>query len=130
MAYDIFTDINLNQNEILEFAYENLAAAPSSPVVGQTYFDTVLGYSRTWDGAVWQAGSAAGNKYATNVGTGLATTFTITHNLGTRDVVVSVFNNTTFNEALATVSHTTINTITVTFTIPPVLNGYRVVVIS
>lgn len=128
MSYDIFTPINLHQNQIEEFAFENLAVAPASPVNGQVYFDTVLGYARTWDGAVWTAMSPAGASYATNIGDGLALAYTVTHNLGTRDVVVSVFNNTTFNESLAVVQHTTVNTLTITFTLPPLLNQYRVVV--
>jgi len=130
MTYDIFTDISLNKNQIKQFAYDNLSAAPSSPVVGQTYFDTVLGYPRTWDGSAWQAGSAAGDKFATNVGDGLALSYPVTHNLGTKDVSVTVFNIATGAEVLAAVTHTSTSVVTIVFTIPPALNAYRVVVMA
>ena len=35
-----------------------LPAAPSSPDAGDTYFDTTLGFLRTWDGLVWVAGGS------------------------------------------------------------------------
>jgi hypothetical protein len=39
----------------LESAYLGvLAAAPASPVEGQTYYDSVLHKMRTWDGTAWQ----------------------------------------------------------------------------
>jgi hypothetical protein len=34
--------------------FVTLSAAPSSPVKGQTYFDTTLNKARTWDGTAWQ----------------------------------------------------------------------------
>lgn len=34
--------------------FVSLAAAPSSPVEGQTYYDTTLHKVRTWDGTAWQ----------------------------------------------------------------------------
>lgn len=37
-----------------------LDTAPPSPIVGETYFDTVLKAVRTWDGATWVSGTSAG----------------------------------------------------------------------
>ena len=34
-----------------------LAAAPTSPTVGDTYYDTTIGAARTWTGAAWIAWS-------------------------------------------------------------------------
>ena len=34
--------------------FEKLAAAPTDPVEGRTYYDTTLSKVRTWDGAAWQ----------------------------------------------------------------------------
>lgn len=130
---DVLNTMDMNQNETEEFVLDNLAVAPAAPVAGQMYFDTVLGIPRTWDGAAWlSAAPAVGavSKYATDIGDGIALAYVVTHNLGTRDVVVSLFNNTTFDEAIATVDHTTVNTITVIFAIPPLLNAYRVTVIG
>lgn len=69
------------------------------------------------------------SKYATNVGDGSATSYTITHNLGTRDVIVSVYEASgTYAEVICDVNHATTNTITLLFSVAPTLNQYRVVV--
>lgn len=133
MPIDILNTVDMNQNETEEFVLDNLAAAPVTPVPGQMYFDTILDIPRTWDGLAWlSAAPAVGavTKVATDVGDGIALAYVVTHNLGTRDVVVSLFNNTTFDESIATIDHTTINTITVIFALPPLLNAYRVTVIG
>jgi hypothetical protein len=68
-------------------------------------------------------------KYATNVGDGTATSYTITHNLATRDVIVSLYDNVSpYAEVMADIEHTTTNTITLLFSIAPTNNKYRVVV--
>jgi hypothetical protein len=69
------------------------------------------------------------SKYAANVGDGSATSITITHNLGTRDVVVTVYEATgSYAEVICDVNHATTNTITLLFSVAPTLNQYRVVV--
>jgi len=69
------------------------------------------------------------SKYASNVGDGSATSYTITHNLGTRDVIVSVYEATgSYAEVICDVNHATTNTITLLFSVAPTLNQYRVVV--
>jgi hypothetical protein len=69
------------------------------------------------------------SKYATNVGDGSATSYTITHNLGTRDVIVSVYESTgSYAEVVCDVNHATTNTITLLFSVAPTSNQYRVVV--
>ena len=69
------------------------------------------------------------SKYATNVGDATNTSYTITHNLNTRDVVVTVYEATgTYAEVICDVQHSTANTITLLFSIAPTLNQYRVVV--
>lgn len=69
------------------------------------------------------------SKYATNVGDGSATSYTITHNLGTRDVIVSVYEaGSPYAEVICDVNHATTNTITLLFSVAPTSNQYRVVV--
>jgi hypothetical protein len=68
-------------------------------------------------------------KYAANVGDGSATSYTITHNLNTRDVIVSVYETTgSYAEVVCDVNHATANTITLLFSVAPTSNQYRVVV--
>jgi hypothetical protein len=66
--------------------------------------------------------------YGANVGNGSSATFILTHNLNTRDVHVAFYDNTTYNEVVADVQATSVNTVTVSFTNPPTLNQYRVVI--
>jgi hypothetical protein len=53
MARKFLTPIDLSKLELQNAAIQNLATAPSSPAVGQIYFDTALGYLRTWTGSAW-----------------------------------------------------------------------------
>jgi hypothetical protein len=68
-------------------------------------------------------------KYAANVGNGSATSYTITHNLGTRDVIVSIYDNSSpYAEVICDVQHTSTTAITLLFSVAPTSNQYRVVV--
>jgi hypothetical protein len=68
-------------------------------------------------------------KYGADVGDGSATSYTITHNLGTRDVQVTVYDNSApYAEVICDVNHATTNTITLLFSVAPTSNQYRVVV--
>lgn len=55
MSKKFLTNLDLTQNQILNVAVHNNAGAPSSPVVGQIYFDTTPSVLRMffWDGTQW-----------------------------------------------------------------------------
>jgi len=56
-------------------------------------------------------------------------TFTATHNLGTRDVVVAVYTNSSpFAEVEVDVDHTSVNAVTLTFASAPTAGAFRVVI--
>ena len=70
-----------------------------------------------------------GAPFATLVGDGVTQTLPVVHNLGTRDVTVTVYRNSgLFVEVFPEVRHTDANTVTLRFTPAPALNEFRVVI--
>lgn len=69
-------------------------------------------------------------KVSASVGNGVATSYAVTHNLGTRDVVVNVYDNASYDTVEVDVVRTDANTVTVTFASAPSSNAYRVVVVG
>jgi hypothetical protein len=53
MAKRFLTSIDLSKNQILNVAVHNLAAAPSTPVFGQMYFNTISKRMYFYDGSTW-----------------------------------------------------------------------------
>lgn len=74
------------------------------------------------------AGSGVGAAFATNVGDGSSTSIAITHNLGTRDVLVEVYDRTTNDTVIANVVRTSTSVVTLGFQSAPALNALRVLV--
>ncbi len=69
-------------------------------------------------------------RYATAIGNNANTSFVVTHNKGTRDVVVMVReNNSPYAQVYCDVEMTSDTTITVSFASPPTTNQFRVIVI-
>lgn len=66
--------------------------------------------------------------YAANVGNGSSTSFAITHNLNTVDVIVQIKDNTNLDLVIADVVITDANTVTVSFASAPASNAYRVII--
>lgn len=98
-----------------------------------TNAETVTGTSTTL--ATHPAGvkaaidDAIGNTgFAASVGNGTLTSIAVTHNLGTRDVIVQLYDNTTYDTVFVDVFRTDANTVTLTFATAPAANAYRVLV--
>lgn len=66
--------------------------------------------------------------YTANVGDGTSTSIVITHNLGTRNVVVNLYDATTYQQVNCDIYRTSTNTITLTFAVAPATNAYVCVV--
>ena len=71
------------------------------------------------------------NKFTQAIGDGAKTSFVITHNLNTRDVVVMIRETASpYAQVITDVEMTTVNTITVKFAQPPATNEYTVTIIG
>lgn len=70
-------------------------------------------------------------KYATSIGDGSATSYTITHSLNTRDVIIRVFPNSgNYDDVEVDVYRPSTTTATLVFATAPASNAYRVVVLG
>ena len=70
-------------------------------------------------------------KYAVNIGDGSATSYTITHSLNSRDVIVRVFPNSgNYDDVEVDVYRPTTTTCQLVFATAPAANAYRVVVMG
>lgn len=71
-------------------------------------------------------------KHAEDIGDGVATSYAVTHNLGTRDVAVTVYDNSSPFGTIApsSVERDTVDQITVTFGVAPGTDAYRVIVLG
>lgn len=94
--------------------------------------------STTTYAANWERIPTAPSRYATadsavqtyseTIGDGAATSIAVTHNLGTRDVIVQLYDATTFEDVLPDVIRDDENTITLTISPAPAAGQYQVVV--
>jgi len=73
--------------------------------------------------------SGRARKFQQTIGDGSATQYTVTHNLGTRDVQASVYRNSgAYDEVITDVEYTTVNSVTIRFATAPASNAFRVVI--
>ena len=118
----------------IDFTYNDAGNSLSASVIlatSNSYLSTTSGLAV--DKGALETALIADNftkKASANVGNGSATSFAITHNLNSRDVVVNVYDNATYDTVETDVVRTDANTVTVSFTVAPTSNAYRVVIIG
>lgn len=77
----------------------------------------------TWSGRL--------KKFSQDIGDGSATSYTVTHNLGTRDVRVEVYRNSgNYDTVLTEVRRSSTSAVQILFAAAPTTNQFRVVVIA
>lgn len=74
------------------------------------------------------ASQIGGQTYKTNIGDGTNTSYTVTHNLNSEDLVVEIWDNGTKDQVFTDVVYATVNTITVSFATAPTSAQYKVIV--
>lgn len=104
-------------------------------LTGTTFaLDTPVSVAHGGTGATDTAGvkTALGfvTKYAALIGDGSATDIAVSHALGTRDVIVTVYDAATYEVVHADVEHTSTNVVTISFAVAPDTDEYRVVVVG
>jgi len=105
------------------------STAGIAEIATQTETDTGTDDSRIVTPLKLKTWSGAPKRYAAAFGDGSATSYTITHNLGSRDLTVAVYRNSgNYDEVECDVEHSTTNTVTLKFSAAPTSNQYRVVV--
>ena len=74
-------------------------------------------------------GRITARQYKTSIGNGVDTTYTVTHNLGLKDVIVQLFDNSSGDTVYADVVRDTANSVQISFGSAPSNNDIRVLII-
>lgn len=129
-------EVNGSNQLAIDAAYTGQTSITTlGTVTTGTWSATAIAVAKGGTGAT-DASTARSNlgvpgKYSTTVGNGSSTSYTVTHNLGTRDCVVSVYESASpYAEIITDVEHTTTNTLTVSFAVAPSSGQYTVAVIG
>ena len=76
---------------------------------------------------VTPAGLAA-RSFSVSIGDGSATSITVTHNLNSRDVIIQLYDNSSYDTVFADVVRTTVDTATISFAAAPASGDIRVLI--
>lgn len=79
-------------------------------------------------GTVALTSDITGRTYATSIGDGTATSYTVTHNLGSQDVIVQLYDVSSLDTVFADVVRTSTSVVTIDFSSAPTANDIRVLV--
>ena len=122
--------ITLNSNETgtpSENAGIEVERGTSTNVVLR-WNETTDAWELTDDGTNYYTIATSNDSYKASIGDGSATSYTVNHALGSRDVLVELYDASSYETVIADVTRTDANNITVAFTVAPTTNDIRVLV--
>ncbi len=132
------TQVNISDNKVnlnSDMPEENSPSLDAGIVVHRGIeADAELLWSETAD--KWQVGLVGGSyhdiarKYVATIGDGAALTYAITHNLGTREVQVQVYDAATYDTVETDVVRNSTSQVTIGFTAAPASGAYKVVIVG
>ena len=101
----------------------------TSTNVSLRWNETTDKWQLTEDGSAYEEIQTIQNStYSTSIGDGAATAIAVTHNLGTQDVIVQLYDTSSLDTVYADVVRTSVNVVTVTFSSAPASNDIKVLI--
>lgn len=113
--------------------YASTSAFPATGETGKIYVALDTNKTYRWGGSTYvEISQSEIHKYiGTCTGDGTTTTFTINHGLGTKDVVINIYNETDSEDIIADIVRTSTSAINVIFAEAPASGtNYKVVIIA
>lgn len=133
------TQVNgvIDTNNVVWTAFGSSAPAASETVAGiaelatQGETDTGTDDARIVTPLKLANWSGRKRKHSANFGDGAATTYNISHNFGSRDVLVTVYRNSTpWDDIMCDIERSDTNTVNLKFSVAPTSNQYTVVILG
>ena len=100
----------------------------TSANVALRWNETTDVWELTDDGTNYYTIATSNDSYKASIGDGSATSYTVNHALNSRDVLVELYDASSYETVIADVTRTDANNITVAFTVAPTTNDIRVLV--
>jgi len=100
----------------------------TSTNVALRWNETDDAWELTSDGTNYYNISTEGDSYKASIGDGTTLSYTVNHNLGSRDVLVELYDASSYETVIADITRTDTNNVTVAFTNAPTLNDIRVLI--
>ena len=82
----------------------------------------------TNDGSTYYNIATAADSYKVSIGNGTATSFDVSHGLATRDLIVQLYDTTTYETIMADVTRPDTSKVTIAFNVAPTTNQVRVLI--
>lgn len=123
---EVKSDLSLqnvtNESKATMFTSAALTGTPTAPSASGSTDTTQIATTAFTQDAI------DARSYATSIGDGTNTSYTITHSLGTRDVIIQLYDASSYDTVFADVVRTNTTQATITFASAPTTNDVRVLV--